>query len=181
MSTISSPHTQKRDEANLKATTDLLQQGSPGIRIDAIHSPANSPATVADDDDVGLSKTLVLARGSRVMVTWNISVAHGLVNGTVGKIVDVLVKDGLVQAVLIAVRKASAEDSGYSGPTFVPASSYDLDDDEFAVVAIGRVTATVYENKNNSSRCQFPLMLAHAVTVHKAQGLTHSQRSGCDH
>ena len=37
----------KRHAANLKATDDLLDKGNPGIRLDAIHCPANSPATVA--------------------------------------------------------------------------------------------------------------------------------------
>ena len=162
----------KRDQANLTATTALLDSGAPGIVLNAVHSPENSPATVADDDDIGLAKTLVLARGSRVMVTWNISVDHGLVNGTVGKVAGFLVKDGIAASVLVAVRKASTGRNGYSGPSFVPAANYNYDDNEYAIVAIGRKSVKIHENKMDSQRSQFPLMLAHAVTVHKAQGLT---------
>ena len=53
----------------------------------------------------------------------------------------------LAHAVIVAVRKASSGFSGYSGPTFVPASDYGLADDEFAIVAISRKTVSVYENK----------------------------------
>ena len=162
----------KRDQHNFDATTALLNAGSPGIVLKAIHSPENSPAAVAEDDDVGLAKQLLLARGSRVMVTWNITVPHGLVNGTVGTVVDVLVQDGLATSVLVAVRRAGDGKNGYCDPSFTSAEKYDLDTSDYAIVAIGRKTVKIHENKMDSQRSQFPLMLAHAVTIHKAQGLT---------
>jgi hypothetical protein len=165
----------KRDQGNMSATTALLDGGAPGVVLAAVHSPENSPAAMADDDDLGLARRLVLALGSRVMVTWNISVNHGLVNGTVGTVVDVLVQDGIAASVLIAVRKASTGRNGYSGPSFVSAARYDLSDGEYAIVAIARKSVTIHESKADSQRSQFPLMLAHAVTIHKAQGLTLSR------
>ena len=98
---------EKRDAANWTATTALLESGAPGICLTAVHHPASSPIASADDDDIGLARELIVVRGSRVMVTWNISVSHGLVNGTVGNVVDVLVQRGVPTSILIAVRRAS--------------------------------------------------------------------------
>ena len=165
----------KRDSANMAATTALIDKGAPGMCIKAVHNPPASAAALADDDEVGLSNELVLVRGSRVMVSWNISVAHGLVNGTVGNVVDILVQKGIPTAVLVAVRRATKSQPGYSGPSFTSPANYDLDVNENAIVAIGRKTVKVHVNKTDSTRSQFPLMLAHAVTVHKAQGLTLSR------
>ena len=122
----------KRDEKNMAATTALLDRGQPGRVIHAVHSPTNSPAATADDDDIGLAKTIVLARGSRVMVSWNISVPHGVVNGTVGIVVDILVKDGLETAILVAVKKTARDI-----PTFTPPERYDYDGN-YTILAIGR-------------------------------------------
>ena len=163
---------EKRDAANWTATTALLESGAPGICLTAVHHPASSPIASADDDDIGLARELIVVRGSRVMVTWNISVSHGLVNGTVGNVVDVLVQRGVPTSILIAVRRASKDRNGYSGPSFCDPEKYDLDNAEHAIIAIGRKTVKRHANKQDCSRSQFPLMLAHAVTVHKAQGLT---------
>ena len=108
------------------------------------------------------------------MVTTNISVKHGLVNGTSGTVVDVLVQDGIAYSVLIAVRRRTATRSGFSGPAFTDnVERFQLDVAEnLAVIAIGRVSIKVRgENKQerDSSRSQFPLMLATAVTIHKAR------------
>jgi len=62
----------KRDSANMAATTALIDKGAPGMCIKAVHNPPASAAALADDDEVGLSNELVLVRGSRVMVSWQL-------------------------------------------------------------------------------------------------------------
>ena len=73
------------------------------------------------------------------MVTKNISVAHGLCNGTMGTVQDVMCNDnGVVVAVLLRVRKRTLKQRGYAGPAFLdalPEGDRPLEDDETIISA----------------------------------------------
>ena len=104
----------------------------------------------------------------------------GLVNGTLGVVHDIIVdhQSGLPVAVLVKVRKASLDSDGYHGDSFLTDG---IDTRTEAVVPVPMIRKTVRtESADKSSsgqkevhaRTQFPLALAWALTVHKAQGLT---------
>ena len=115
----------------------------------------------------GLHGVLKLAIGARVMLTTNVDVADGLVNGARGEVVHVVCLDGKVVKVLVKfdhpdVGLKAAQSSPYRS-TFqcaVPISKL-----EVKFPAQGRRGAEV-------TRLQFPLTLAWATTIHKVQGLT---------
>ncbi|KAK9311748.1 ATP-dependent DNA helicase [Lipomyces starkeyi] len=97
--------------------------------------------------------------GPRVMLTDNIWVENGLVNGY-GDSEDVVWNEGqdttkdMPTAIMVEV-------DDYGGPKF-PGTNY---------IPIFPVTRRFEYKKSDCSRTNFPLRLAYAITVHKAQGL----------
>lgn len=190
-----------RDEQNAeRLEQEVVEGGRPSLKIDAI----NSAPLIAnmDDDVVELPNELRLSLGARVMITKNLSIKMGLVNGTLGVVHDIMVNsNGTPVAVLVKVRRAGAGVNGYSGPSFMEGLLEGVDDESEAVVPVGLYTVRYSEDKQTYTRQQFPLMLACArsawiptlalsgawgllsvlrasdlcrwtLTVHKAQGLT---------
>ena len=162
-----------RDSNNLDTLERQIRGGAPGIAVPAVHS---SPvAERAVDDDIGLARSLILCIGARVMVTKNISVVHGLCNGTIGTVYDVMCNDkGVAVSVLLRVKKRTLNQRGYAGQSFLdslPEGEQPLADDE-AIIALDRWEEMIYEGGQAHTRAQFPIMLAWCVTIHKAQGLT---------
>ena len=111
----------------------------------------------------GLEPEILLARNARVMLTANLWVAAGLVNGAMGTITDILYKEklehtALPTAILVAFDK-------YNGPTLKNLEGTPV----VPIVPIRRM----WEGESGiCSRLQFPLSLAWAITAHKSQGLT---------
>ena len=115
----------------------------------------------------GLVSELHLAVGAKVMLTVNVDVADGLVNGARGT-VEAIIKTG--SEVTVVLVKFDAERVGIRAianshyrreyPYCVPVCRHE------AVFNIGRNRAA------EVSRRQFPLVLAWATTIHKVQGLT---------
>lgn len=107
---------------------------------------------------------LKLAIGARVMLTTNVEVSDGLVNGARGEVVHVVTNiRGEVSSVLVkfdnsSVGRKSIQSSPYSHA--VPLTMH-----EVVFFAKGRRGSEV-------TRLQFPLTLAWATTIHKVQGLT---------
>jgi hypothetical protein len=130
-----------------------------------------------DDDCGGLSKTLRLGIGSRVMLRKNISVLEGLVNGACGVVESIEWTNGA---------------SMQSKPGALPARVWvkfdnrrvghmeadrNAGNDAAAHVAIAIEPATGrFEAVGNIgiylTRTQIPLLLCWAATVHKVQGIT---------
>ena len=162
-----------RDSSNLEALEKQVRGGAPGISIPAVHT--GSKAEAIDDDNVGLARTLVLCVGARVMVTKNLSVAHGLCNGTMGTVFDVICNEqGDAVSILLCVKRRTAAQRGYAGPNFLttlPEGETPLGADK-AIIALDRWSESVMEDGEKHTRSQFPVMLASCVTIHKAQGLT---------
>ena len=138
----------------------LNENGQPIAKIKALHSGPNA-AKATSDDAGGLDLVLLIAQGARVMLTANLWVAAGLVNGTMGTIVDICYLNGsppdLPVAVMIKFDK-------YCGPYL---SNH--------TVPICPIRHIWYAHGAQCSRTQLPFKLAWAVTIHKAQGLTLDQ------
>jgi ATP-dependent DNA helicase PIF1 len=139
----------------------LLGLHCPIAKIPAQHN--NSTAEIASTDDArGLERILYLAKGARVVVKSNLWVEAGLVNGTLGTVVDIV----------YAIGKSSPKDlpdvvmvrfDHYRGPTL---------NGLFPVPVIERNWMT--KNKF-CTRTQIPLSLAWGFTVHQSQGQTHEK------
>ena len=117
----------------------------------------------------GLVGELHLAVGAKVMLTVNIDVSDGLVNGARGTVEAIISTENQVTLVLVSfdherVGVTAISHSHYRSqhPCAVPISRHE------AVFNIGRNKAA------EVSRRQFPLVLAWA-TIHKVQGLTLDQ------
>jgi ATP-dependent DNA helicase PIF1 len=99
------------------------------------------------------------------MLTQNIWVELGLVNGTTGTVEDVVwkghadIKKDQPQALLIAV-------DGYNGPALY------TQQDGRKVTPVFSILREWEGARGSCSRRQFPVTLAFALTVHKSQGLT---------
>ena len=132
--------------------------GQPIATIKAVHTGPNA-ANASSDDASGLEAIICLAVGARVMLSCNLWVNMGLVNGAMGTIKAICYHNGAAPPDLpVAV---TVQFDIYSGPT--------LPDGTVPIAPLRRTWSTP---SSQCSRLQLPLKLAWAVTIHKAQGLT---------
>ena len=116
----------------------------------------------------GLHGVLKIACGARVMLTTNVDVSDGLVNGARGEIVHIVTNSNNdVTTVLVKfdnkqVGVKACQSSQYRTvyPGVVPVSKV-----EVVFLAKGKRGSEI-------TRLQFPLTLSWATTIHKVQGLT---------
>lgn len=137
----------------------LHANGQPVAVIKAVHSGPGA-SKVSSDDAGGLEAVVCIAHGARVMLTANLWVQAGLVNGATGTVVTICY-DGAGEGppnlpVAVTVRFDS-----YSGPT--------LHDGSVPIIPLRRIWLV---SEKQCSRLQLPLKLAWAVTIHKCQGMT---------
>ena len=118
-------------------------------------------------DTGGLHSVLKVAIGARVMLTTNVDVSDGLVNGARGEIVHIATNsDNKATHILIKFDNpevgAKAKHASYfrNFPDVIPLTKH-----EVVFLARGK--------RGSEITCvQFPLTLAWATTIHKIQGLT---------
>ncbi|KAK3271489.1 hypothetical protein CYMTET_20168 [Cymbomonas tetramitiformis] len=102
-------------------------------------------AEEADEEDMRPPHDLPMCIGARMMITWNLCIAHNLVNGNVGLVHDIICNaQGLAVAVLLLVKKRTLSQDGYSGPSFLERVE-GVDMDKYAVVAIGWKVSQSYD------------------------------------
>ncbi|XP_074656877.1 uncharacterized protein LOC141910064 [Tubulanus polymorphus] len=112
---------------------------------------------------LSLAKSLLLAYNARVMLTKNINVSDGLVNGVLGTVSHISFDDDMECTTIYVIfddKKIGKELRNTSNVSNVPENS----------TPIVRVEESAMKNKG--VRRQFPLKLAWACTVHKVQGVT---------
>ena len=139
-------------------TAKLRANAKPVAAIEAIHSGPGASNTSADDAG-GLESTVHLAQGARVMLTANIWVEVGLVNGAMGTVQAICYDNDQSPPnlpIAVTVRFDSC-----CGPT--------LSDGSVPIIPIRR---TWLSTNKPCSRLQLPLKLAWAITIHKSQGMT---------
>jgi len=147
------------DRVNIEKLRSLNR---PVANILAEHTGRKDAKNADSDVAKGLEAQLLLAKGSRVMLTANLWTKAGLVNGSMGTVQDILFErqgpSSLPTAVFIKF-------DHYEGPTITSL-------DGVNVVPIIPIKRTWEKNGTLCSRTQVPLCLAWAITVHKSQGLT---------
>ena len=115
------------------------------------------PTSTADTDS--LPASLSLAKGAKVMLTRNIEVADGLVNGAIGRVTDFVGKE---LATLEAI-EVTFENRNVGKKAGIECKDGNR-------VRIKRVEDEL--RKCRTVRHQFPLKLSWACTAHKVQGMT---------
>ncbi len=136
----------------------LHASGQPVATIKAVHTGANA-STASPDDAGGLHPILCMAQGARVMLTSNLWVDAGLVNGAMGTVAAICYRSG--QAPPSLPVSVMVHFDSYPGPTYP--------DGTVPIIPVRRSWSM---SGVHCSRLQLPLKLAWAVTIHKAQGLT---------
>ena len=130
----------------------LRASGQPIAVLRAVHTgPGASKAT--SDDAGGLEPVISIAHGARVMLSANLWVEVGLVNGALGT-VEAICYEGDQQPPNLPIAVTVKFDS-YSGPT--------LPDGTVPITPLRR---TWFTTTKPCSRLQIPLKLAWAVTIH---------------
>eukprot|EP00965_Chrysotila_dentata_P135961 4494596-Pleurochrysis_carterae.AAC.1 len=161
----------KRDATNHQQMMVSVANGGAFLTPRAINS--NSIIAGVDEDQVEyLSNLLTLPVGAHVLITHNTAKDLSILNGTPGSVHNILVgEDGLAVAVLVPVKRRTATADGYSGPSFLDTGE-DLPDNfnlaTHAVIAVAHRQSEMAHRQGISTRQQFPIMLAWAVTVHKS-------------
>ena len=135
----------------------LQASGQPIATIKAVHTGANAAKAPADDAG-GLEAVICLAKSAQVMLSCNLWVDMGLVNGAMGTIQGICYRSGGPPDLPIAVM---VHFDSYSGPTF-----------HDGTVPTTPIRRSWSSSGVQCSRLQLPLKLAWAVTIHKSQGLT---------
>lgn len=113
-----------------------------------------------------LPDTLQLAEGARVMLTRNIDVSQGLVNGSFATLVKLITSEqhGSVHVTMLGL-KMDDQTAGRNCSNSVPGAPDNL-------VYIDRAEENL--KQKGVIRRQFPIKLAFACTIHKVQGMTTS-------
>ena len=111
----------------------------------------------------GLKEKLTLAKGCRVMLTANLNVSDGLVNGATGTVEDIELQNDNVRCVIV---RFDRDDVGQQASAAAG---------RYRQVPIGRHEAKITVGRHygaEMTRSQFPLTLAWGCTIHKVQGIT---------
>ncbi|KAK3088416.1 hypothetical protein FSP39_018892 [Pinctada imbricata] len=120
---------------------------------------------ISKSDSDGLPTILLMSEGARVMLTRNINVQDGLVNGIMGTIEQIIEKQRSSENLKAEVCTiAVVFDNKNVG------KSVGKPTDKGRLVTIERIEEEL--RKSGITRFQFPLKLAWACTAHKVQGMT---------
>ncbi|KID83166.1 ATP-dependent DNA helicase PIF1 [Metarhizium guizhouense ARSEF 977] len=153
----------RREEVRVHNHQRLRDCRQPILRIKSTHTGRGAEGANDDEAD-GLDPHLCICLGARVMLTENIWVENGLVNGSMGTVRVIVWREGqdptkdMPTAIMVEV-------DDYEGSKF-PGTDY---------IPIFPVTRRFEYKKRDCSCTNFPLRPAYAITVHKAQGLTLKQ------
>ena len=142
----------------------LLKTNQPIALVEAKHD-SNRSKLKSTESTRKLSSRLYLTRGSKIMLSWNVCLSVGLVNGATGVIIDLIYENGenapnLPYAIIFQFNE-------YKGPPF-----FSGEGKEKWVPILAEEYKWGDSNKEEHYRIQFPICLAWALTLWKSQGLT---------
>jgi exonuclease III len=161
------------DEVNTFNMTMLRKSCEELIEINALDYTKDNTSgklmlkkkPLAPKKNDSLSSCLLMGIGARVMLTRNINVNDGLVNGVMGYITQFVYKQGCKENIVLAVGVK------FDNPNVGKSSWKKTNSGN--IVLIERVHEDLKENKTKTVvRHQFPLRLSWACTAHKVQGMT---------
>jgi len=140
---------------------DQIPKGVPNYVYDKIKSQSQSKTN-------GLIFELSLKIGARVMLTSNVDISDRLINGQIGTISQIKLKNNSVETIFIKFDDINA------GKKLLTS---DVMGRQYRAVPINRITTELKTNvKKEASpiikRTQFPLALSWGCTMHKVQGLS---------
>jgi hypothetical protein len=146
------------DEHNTTKLHALSQTtGVPIAMIRAINSCPGA-AKASKKMAGGLENLLNVGVGAIVMLTQNLWIKYGLVNGASGKVVDLVGENGKCDVIIVDIPR-------YSGPALCGPHPRTW-------IPVPRSAAQWFSGGSTRERKQFPLTLAYAITIHKSQGST---------
>ncbi len=140
-------------------TQKLKELKQPITKIVAKNSSARA-RSISEDNFSSLKNFYFLCINSRITLTSNMWIKHGLVNGANGTIRDILFDAGDTLPYCILI-----EFDNYSGPKF-----FDKNDPRQNWIPINPIS--IYNPVFSCSRKQYAIRLAYALTKHKSQGQT---------
>ena len=186
----------QHDGADYKNLEELYKlaarKGVPVVRFGSHHKKREGEETMKaelmEDDDFGLAAVLQLCVGARVILTRNMWIGAGLVNGSMGTVVNFVWEPGGDPAssdprlrapfcIIVEFDDVQLDETAVDGdgkPYVVKRRRYfeDVDgEDRSRWVPIFHAEGESKTDKN-VSRMQFPLVLAWALTHWKAQGMS---------
>ena len=142
----------------------LRHNGLSVLRIEAEHTPDKAKKS-PEDSAQGLCATLFVSKGCRMMIISNLLTSFGLVNGTMGTLLDVVWKTP-DQCIKTLPCFLLFKPEKYTGPAFFHNT------DGKPVVPILLIRHEWEVGLQTYTRTMFLLVLAYAVTIHKSQGIT---------
>lgn len=155
-----------RQEVKLYNAQQILAMKAPVYRVVARHNAAptilSAVKQLSSDQGGELSPYLLLSIGARVMITKNLWVRAGIVNGSIGILRGILLNTEQVQhdfplCLLVELHQ-------YCGPLFIPSHP--------KIIPVPPFHANFQFKGQSCTRIQFPVVLAWALTIHKSQGMT---------
>ena len=138
---------------------------------DACTELANVSVSTNTHEMGNLWNVLTVKINARVIITTNIDVTDGLINGAMGTVTNVVIDQttGKMSVILVAF------DSEHVGQETRHTSVYNSRHQNAVPIHQTQATFPVHKTSFQATRMQFPLTLAWAVTIHKCQGLTLSE------
>lgn len=135
---------------------------TPVLRIEG-NCNCSRAKKASSDEAEGLEQVIYLAKGCKIMLRTNLWLQAGLVNGAIGKVVDILYDTTKAKSIAHP-SVILCEFQHYTGPSIIPNSK---------IVPIPTILRTWTTNKGETlSRAQFPIAVSYACSIHKSQGLT---------
>lgn len=160
-----SPTNDKCNEINEKMLHQLALNPDQRIcTMYAVHTgnkiAVEKAKTFSSEDFQGLVPILQLAVGARIMVTTNLWVSKGIMNGALGTVRYFLYRNNespplLPRGIIVEM------DANYSGPSIDGYSRH---------IIFNPISNSIGSDETRVERTQYPLKLAFSVTIHKCQG-----------
>jgi hypothetical protein len=146
--------------------TKLRDLSVPVVNITASHTGHKKAVEVSTEEAGNLQPILSVSINATVMLTENIWVTKGLVNGRTGFVRDIVWGGHVTSPRIESPDILLLYIPGYNGPCYKKVNSEKL-------VPIYRSKREfMYRGHQACTRTQFPVVLAYAITVHKSQGLS---------
>jgi len=151
------------EECEKKNNDQLLNLRQPICCIEAEHDSENTKQK-SSEFCRKLQKKLFLAYGAKLMLLWNISLKHGLVNGSIGIVEDFIYSTGKKAPALPYALVVNFPE--YNGPPFFEGNGREH------WVPLRTQKYQFDDMEGSHYREQFPISLCWGLTTWKAQGVT---------